>query len=333
MGDFTNMDSTGKEFRILSIDGGGIKGLLTASFFDTLEKRLNKNIADFFDLIVGTSTGGIITLALADRISANEIVNFYLKFGPSIFKKRVISKFIGKGYGLFKSLYDIKPLKTALQEVFKEKTLQEMYEENKVAVCVTATNPRNCKPYVFKTPHQTDLKRHLKIKLWEVALSTSAAPIFFPIVSLDSNYLVDGGLWANNPSMVALTEALGPYFKKCIDEVSILSVGNISSCSALQSYQNLEKGLVGWRQNIITLTLDAQSAHAHFSMVQIFQRNERQYYRIEDKVKDPYQLKILSQLDNATEDNLKHLIERGEQLACEFVVKDICKYYFNHKEG
>lgn len=329
MDDFTNMDSTRKEFKVLSIDGGGIKGLLTASFFDTLEKRLNKNIADFFDLIVGTSTGGIITLALADRIRANEIVSFYLKFGPSIFKKRIISKFIGKGYGLFKSLYDIKPLKTALQEVFKEKTLQEMYEGNNIAVCITATNPRNCRPYIFKTPHQSKLRRQLKAKLWEVALSTSAAPIFFPIVSIESHYLVDGGLWANNPSMVALTEAIGPYFKKNINDVSILSIGNVSSCSALQNYRNLKKGLIGWRQNVVTLTLDAQSTHAHLSMEQIFQRDKKRYYRVEDKVEDPEQLKILSQLDNVTEDNLKHLIARGEQLASEFAVEDVFKHYFS----
>lgn len=326
------MDSFQEKFRILSIDGGGIKGLLTASFFDTLEKRLNKNIADFFDLIVGTSTGGIIALALANRIRVNGIVDFYLKFGPSIFKKRIISKFIGKSYGLFKSLYAIKPLKTALQEVFKEKTLHEMYEENNIAVCITATNTRNCKPYVYKTPHHSKLKRQIDTPLWEVALSTSAAPIFFPIVSVESKYLVDGGLWANNPSLVALTEAMSQYFNKNIENISILSVGNINSYSALQDFNSLEKGLAGWGKNIVTMTLDAQSAHVNFAMSQIFHGNEKQYLRIEDRVDDPNQLAALSQLDNATEDNLRHLIERGEQLASEFAVREIFNHYFPEKE-
>ncbi len=320
--------------KILSIDGGGIKGLLTASFFATLEKRFIsenrklKRISEYFDLIVGTSTGGIIALALANDISAEQIVDFFKIKGPEIFKKKPLSF-----NGILSSIYDNVALRNALIEVFgKGKTLKEMYEKHSKAVCITATNSKNCNPLVYKTPHHEKLLRQLDVKLWEIALATSAAPIFFPIANVDNKMLVDGGLWANNPSYIGLTEALGQYFGKKLNEISILSVGNISSYTAMNNHDNLQKGAIGWGTLIVTMTLDAQAAHVDYSMRQLFNNDESSYCRIEDdKVNDANQLIELSKLDNVSPQNIKHLIERGEQLASEYAVGNRFKHFFKEE--
>jgi len=330
--------------KILSIDGGGIKGLLTASFFATLEERLNernldnrKFISDYFDLIVGTSTGGMIALALANHIEADKIVRFYKNYGPTIFakrrpsvKERIISLCLRREVsGLFESIYDNQALSTAVKKVFGEtKTLREMYEQYQTAVCISTTDPKNCKPVVFKTPHHPQLVGQLDKKLWEVALATSAAPLFFPIVSLDSEYFVDGGLWANNPSLIALTEAIGPYYDCNLDDLSLLSVGNLNSYDALDDFKSLNKGLASWNKKLVTMVLDVQSAHVKQVMQLIFKGNPIKYYRIEDNIGDPQQLKNMSKLDNVAEENLKHLISRGRKLASEFGVKPELKYFF-----
>jgi len=330
--------------RILSIDGGGIKGLWAASFLATIEERLNERncgnriyISDYFDLIVGTSTGGIIALALANHMEAHRIVTFYKDYGPAIFEKRGPSrkeKILGLCLqrdvaGLFKSIYDNQALSNALGKVFGEtRTLKEMYEQHHTAVCVSTTDPKNCKPIVFKTPHHDKLIAQLDKKLWEVALATSAAPIFFPIVSLDSEYFVDGGLWANNPSLIALTEAIGPYFNCTLNNLSLFSVGNISSYDALDDFNSLDKGLAGWNKKLVTMVLDVQSAHVKEVMKLIFRNNHGRYCRVEDNVGDPDQLKKMSKMDNVSEENLTHLTSRGKKVALEFGVTDQFKHFF-----
>ncbi len=206
--------------KILSIDGGGIKGLYSAAFLAGLESRYETKICNCFDLIAGTSTGGILALALAAQIPASNIVQFYKDWGPKIFPSKFKSIRFLKSFIISK--YKTTILEEALKDVFKEIKMGSIFKkENSVALCIPCINAITGKPWVFKTAHDPHLLRDSDYYLWEVALATVSAPVYFPLAkiripnSTASILFVDGGLWANNPTLVALTEAL-TYGKKLI---------------------------------------------------------------------------------------------------------------------
>jgi len=195
---------------ILSIDGGGIKGLYSAAFLAGLENRFGKESYHCFDLIAGTSTGGILALAIAAKLPALDIVEFYKEWGTRIFHTNFsITR------NLFRASYSNKPLIKALKEVFKDLKIKDVYTHDKdIALCIPAIDIIQGTPIVFKTPHHPELSRDNEQYLWEIALATSSAPTIFPVANIRQpganveKLYIDGGLWANNPSMVALTEAL-----------------------------------------------------------------------------------------------------------------------------
>ncbi len=212
-----------KPFRILSLDGGGIRGAFIAAFLADLERRLKCRLHEYFDLIAGTSTGGIIAGALALGEPAERIETFYRERGPKIFTRRppvdigwmeswkagAIEKQIG-GHGLDydhlkQSKYTADELKNALAEVFGDKTI----EAAQTRMIIPAVDMTRGQTIVFKTPHLPGMVRDRHYKVVDVLLATSAAPSYFPhaVIGPGSAY-VDGGLWVNNPSMAAVAEAL-----------------------------------------------------------------------------------------------------------------------------
>lgn len=217
------------EFRILSLDGGGMRGTYAAAFLAGLESDLGL-VRDNFDLVCGTSTGGLIALALGAGLSGEEIVRFYETKGPLIFPKGLLH--LGPNAirtAIRKHKYSSNGLKRALTEVFGDKTLND----SAVHVCVPAVDFVTCKPYVFKTDHGEGLTRDGTMLMRDVALATSAAPMFFPVSSAEvpanktTHNFVDGGLWANSPVLVGLTEALRFFVGegKPFGSVRILSIG------------------------------------------------------------------------------------------------------------
>jgi uncharacterized protein len=159
--------------RILSIDGGAIKGVFPASFLTTLEESLGQPIAKFFDLIVGTSTGGIIALGLGLGLSAKQILSFYEERGPSIFKGTQFARAL-RQIGISK--YSSDPLREALQMVFEDRRLGESTTRLVVPSCNLDTG----EVHIWKTSHHPRLERDYKVPVVEVALSTAAAPTYFP---------------------------------------------------------------------------------------------------------------------------------------------------------
>src|SRR3989442_5590388 len=161
--------ATYERFQILSLDGGGIKGLFSAAVLAKLEEDLNTNITDHFDLIVGTSTGGIIALGLGLGMKPQEIVQFYVESGPQIFRDRL-------GLSKFKHWLSCKfpqhPLRTALQKCFGDRPLAD----SKKRLVIASYNCGADDIYLFKTPHHERLRRDYKVPMWKVALATSAAP-------------------------------------------------------------------------------------------------------------------------------------------------------------
>lgn len=220
-------EDTGRKRRILSIDGGGIKGVFPASFLSTLEEDLGKPIGRFFDLIAGTSTGGILAIGLALGLSARDLLTLYEQRGPEIFGQHRgaifnwISRKLRLGRWVLKSKYSSHALKSVLNEVFGEKRIGDA----NTRLVVPAWNSSVRTVQVYKTAHHPRLRHDYKLSAVDVAMATSAAPTYFQ--QHETSRLVgltDGGIWANNPAALAVVEAIA-VLNWPNDSLDVLSLG------------------------------------------------------------------------------------------------------------
>lgn len=227
-----------RRFQILSLDGGGIKGIFSAAVLAAIEEDSNVKITDHFDLLTGTSTGGIIALGLGLEMRPKEIVEFYLEHGSKIFPSWYGAKWFQ--HWLFRK-YSSKPLEEALKKCFKEKTLDQSIRP----LVIPSYNIGIDDVYLFRTPHHERLKRDYKVPAWKVGLATSAAPTYFPCTrEVDEVRLIDGGVWANNPAMVGIVEAVGTIGVP-LDTISVLSIGTCEEVVARPGRLDTS-GILGW---------------------------------------------------------------------------------------
>lgn len=246
-------------FKILSLSGGGYRGLYTAEVLKELENHLKEKnpddcIGNYFDLITGTSIGGIIALALAYEIPAEDIAKIFDDKGKEIFTKQAI-------IGMFKAKYNSDILKDILVDWFGEALIGDL----KHPVVIPAVDYTTGYPVAFKTAHHETFKRDWKQKIVDVALATSAAPTYFKRHRIGENEYIDGGLFANSPSLVGLHEA-EIFFEHPINQVKILSIGTLSSKKSINPKTNKQGGLTDWGEgnilksasNIIDITLSSQ---------------------------------------------------------------------------
>lgn len=222
---------TDRPIRAICLDGGGYLGLATAAFLAELERHFDFRAADHFDLFCGTSTGGIIALALASGKSAAEVVTLYEELGRTVFPQRFgrfsrARRFLRR---FCRAKWRNEPLKEALENAFGDQTLGDLTRRGRTVV-VPALCLTNGKPRLFKTNHHPDkLTAHAGYFLRDVALATAAAPTYFPPVTLTNpgnsvkETFVDGGLFANNPALIAYTEARS-YLEVEAKQIRILSV-------------------------------------------------------------------------------------------------------------
>ena len=315
---------------ILSIDGGGIKGLYSAAFLAGLENKFGKETYDCFDLVAGTSTGGILALAIAARIPVKDIVEFYKQWGPRIFRTR-----FNILRNLLFSKYSNKELIKALQSIFGNTRIKDIYSQDKrISVCIPSIDVIQGTPTVFKTPHNSRLSRDNEQYLWEIALATSSAPTFFPLAKIRIpqssawKLFVDGGLWANNPSLVAITEAL-TYHKQTLENIYMLSLGNIESTTSLSSNTYLNKGFVLWQADIVGITMDTQSIAVHNQIQLLFSSKGLSDHYIRIQHKPNKRQNSLKKLDVATFSNLNDLEALGRSRAESESRNNIVKKFFS----
>jgi uncharacterized protein len=241
-------------FQILSLDGGGIRGIFSAAVLAAIEEDLNVRVVDHFDLIAGTSTGGIIAIALGLGLTPREIVDFYLKEGAAIFANPFGRASLRQ---IFKSKFDNAPLITALQKYFGDRS----FGQSTKRLVIPSYNLGEDDVYIFRTAHHARLRRDFKVPAWKVAQATSAAPTYFPIAqNVDQLRLIDGGVWANNPTMVAYIEAVGTLSVPT-DTIKILNLGTCESVNARSASLN-KGGLWQWRKSALEVVLRGQSASA-----------------------------------------------------------------------
>jgi len=249
-----------RPFKVLALDGGGYKGLYTACVLHELEK-FNKPLAAHFDLISGTSVGGLIALALAAGKTAAEIKTFFLEKGETIFpqgtwverKRRILGQLINGG----KYLDD--GLRAALGSILGTTYMREANSY----LCLPTLNLPTLSPFVFKTDHDFELTRDADVPMGDVARATSAAPTYLPVAEIDAFpgcQFVDGGLWANNPSLVGLVEAfrffVGPGRR--YSSVKLLSIGTVDDSKPRSITRPRNLSIISGGREILAATFAAQ---------------------------------------------------------------------------
>jgi len=212
-----------RPFRILSIDGGGIRGVFPAAYLAEIERRFlaGDSIANHFDMIAGTSTGGIIALALAHGMTAQQALGIYTERGARIFPVRTGAKKWARNFRwLFKPKHDPSALKDELLRVFGDKVL----DDARTRLVIPSFEGLHGEPFLYKTPHHPDYQMDRHKKFAHVALHTTAAPSYYPAVDDDGYIMIDGGIWANNPVMNAVVDALA-CFDVARENIRVLSLG------------------------------------------------------------------------------------------------------------
>lgn len=218
-----------KRFQILSLSGGGYMGLYTASVLEKLEDALGEPIASRFDLIAGTSIGGVIGLGLAAGVPAKRIREAISTHGPHIFSTHPPREGIGAYIDLLSFFGHAKYRQERLREAIEEIVGSELkMGELQHRILVPTVNLSTGKPQVFKTPHHATFVRDKDLRVAEVALATSAAPTYLPLAEISGALYADGGLYANSPDFMAFHEAR--HFLEVPQEgIWMMSIGTTSS--------------------------------------------------------------------------------------------------------
>jgi hypothetical protein len=240
--------------RILTIDGGGIKGVFPAAFLTALEQRLHCPVAEYFDLIAGTSTGGIIAIGLGLGLSAEEVLDLYKLNGERIFARRRFLRLLS----LVRAKYNYQPLREALMTAFGERRLGE----SRKRLLIPSLNLAAERVHIYKTSHHPKLVHDYKLPALEVALATVAAPTYFPIhLSPEGLPYIDGSLWARNPMALAIIEAIGVLGWER-DEIQVLSLGCTSEHLNVSWEKRISLGASYWGTRIADVFMKAQSSSA-----------------------------------------------------------------------
>lgn len=215
-----------------------------------------------FDLVAGTSTGGILACGLAIGKTTTEMQNLYRELGPTVFKSPQPDGSLGVLFWaashLFKAANPGEPLKEALLKSFGDTTLGDVWRHRNIALCLPACRLLDWTPKVFKTPHSEHYHYDGAVTLVEACLATSAAPIFLPPASISEGThktapgkFVDGGLWANNPTLIALLEAIelcaDPDTGRLRRPIQILSLGTSGGAPGDDPNASADRGMLAWK--------------------------------------------------------------------------------------
>ncbi len=329
------MSNNKKLTRILSIDGGGIRGILPGQILVALEEKLKKfdtnpdaRIADYFDLIAGTSTGGILAcmyLTPTDKknkrpkFSAKKAVELYLNRGDEIFDVSLWQKVRSVG-GITDEKYSADELEEALDDYIGELKLSEL-----VKPClVTSYDIKRRKGHFFRS-HKAKIEESYDFLVKEAARATSAAPTYFEVArvkSVDKQVypLIDGGVFVNNPSLCAYSEARTWEFdadriKPTASEMMILSLGTGGSDKSFEYKKAKDWGAIQWIVPIIDIMMSGVADTVDYQLDQIYKAVDKpeQYLRISPKL-----FTADSGMDNASTENLEKLRIDGEKNADDF---------------
>lgn len=298
-------------YRVLSLDGGGVRGLVTAIVLADLEARTGRPVADLFDLVAPTSTGAIVGLGLLrpgarDRPArkAQELADFYETTSTEVFRRSPWSR-LWTAEGYLAPKYSAAELERRLRGELAETTMCEALCD----VLVPAYDLRRREPYFFKS-WQMRAGKQQNQAMWRVARATSAAPTYFPSAEVGDRdrtmALVDGGLVANNPAMCAYTETRRRMREGSIetDEIAVVSIG----CGAMgfdyATPRTMVAGKLGWAKPLFDVVLDGQEDVVDYQMRNLLP--EGCYFRLQADLPERIagERTSVDDIDDATRANL-----------------------------
>lgn len=321
---------TRKLTRILSVDGGGIRGIIPGQILVILEEKLKQatsnedaRIADYFDFIAGTSTGGILTCAYLcpdqedpgrPKYTASEVVDLYLERGDEIFNIPFRHKLRTAG-GILDEKYPTEELEDALNDYFGETKLSELLKP-----CLISSYDIKRRQAHFFTQHDAIHKEGWDFFVKDAARATSAAPTYFECSKVKSmtkiTYpLIDGGVFVNNPALCAYAEVHSEYNVTAKD-MAILSLGTGYEKKAYDYNQAKDWGVVGWIKPLISIMMSGVSEVVDYQLRQIYAavKAPKQYLRINTE----FPINVNSDMDDASQENLNGLKELGTETAQKF---------------
>ena len=286
--------------RVLSIDGGGIRGIIPALVLAELEHRSGRRVFELFDLIAGTSTGGILACALCapDPLPAEQLVALYEDEGPRIFDRSIWQR-VQSADGLLDEKYDSGALDRALERFLFDKRLSEAEPDLLVPVYDTAIPG----PHFFKSREARE-SPELDAPLSLVARATSSAPTYFEPLRAGGRSLIDGGVFAVNPAMCAYAEVLRDSRDA---EVTLLSLGTGEQTRRRPWEEVKDWGLAKWARPILDVVFDGVSDAVDYQLRHAL--GDGGYCRLQVELS-----RASDDLDDARAENIRRLRRHAEEL-------------------
>ncbi|WP_084320281.1 CBASS cGAMP-activated phospholipase [Herbaspirillum huttiense] len=278
----------GKEqpFQSLALTGGGYRGLFTARSLQVIEEHTGTPIGRNFDLICGTSIGGIVALAAAFEIPMSHVVDVFEQHGEAIFpaNRRPTSP-LGRIVDLYKHLrkprYETGPLEDAIAQLIPRDTL---LGDAIHPIAIPAVNVTEGKQQVFKTRHKSEWIRDQRFKVLDIALATSAAPTFFELAKVGNSVYADGGLFANAPDLIAMHEA-EHFFAVRREAIRILSIGTTTQAYSIANSAGRRFGIADWMKDERLFSVIISSQQQFVDQI-VRHRLEEAYLRIDHPASD-----------------------------------------------
>lgn len=293
------------DFHVLALSGGGYRGLYTATVLAELEAAMGRPIASHFDLICGTSAGGMLALGLAAEIPAAELKALFVEKGKRIFASRSLLR---HALGFW---WTAKHHSSGLQGVLAEQFGDATVGDLKHRVLVPAVNYTTGRGQFFKTPHHPTFELDHRMRLVDVALATAAAPVYFPLARNERGVFADGGLVGNAPGLFGLHEARTFLLPKKDVRVRVLSIGAMTIGATLRGSAGLDRGFGLWRGSLFDLVISAQESSVDYMLRQSLGDD---YYQIDDKATPDQSLDVKS-LDRVSVGATNTLRDRGVHAA------------------
>lgn len=297
-----------KPFHILALSGGGFRALYSATVLKYLEAQLGAPLASRFDLICGTSAGGLLALGLAAEIPAADLQAMFQEQGKRIFNSRSAFRRLLGGLQV-SAKHSADGLRGVLEEKFGDLTIGDL----KHRVLIPAVNYSKGSGQFFKTPHAPQFSQDHVHKLVDVGLATAAAPTYFPLHQIgEEGVFADGGLVGNSPGLFGLHEAHHVLqVPRGIGCARVLAIGTMTLGATKRGASGLDWGLLNWGSSLFDLVISAQEQSVDSMLKHLLAGD---YLRIDD-LATPDQSRDIAKLDFVTAQATEVLTTRGAQAA------------------
>jgi patatin-like phospholipase/acyl hydrolase len=308
--------------KVLSLDGGGIRGIVPALVLEEIERRTSQSVAETFDLIAGTSTGGILALGLTKPAEpggtrpfyrAGDLVEMYATRGARIFRHRVLN-----GPGPLKSMLEEKYPREGLVSVLEEYLGESRLKEAVCDLLVPAYEIERRAPWFFRSARARTSADH-DFPIVQVARATSAAPTFFEPEKIeparaedgppDHYALVDGGVFANNPGMCAYVEACREHPAA---DVLVVSLGTGQHADAIPFAKAAGWGWAQWARPALDVIFDGVQDTVDYQLAQLLPPDR--YFRFQINLKGEHVHRADDAMDNVSPDNMEALRQVADAL-------------------